>query len=272
MDRPEVYPTKACRGVTGRRAPLSIALAIVSAISAHEARAQAAPPEPTFGTTVVVPGGLHGTVYFIPKDSKVLPDFTSANIERVGEIWTNTLNVPPRHWRGGFPGLTGRFEWFAIDYNGRFWIERPGRYLFALLSDDGSRLFIDETPVIDNDCQHPPDLRLAAVQLEGGVHQIRVSYFQGPRDCLSLLLAIAGPDGQWRVFDATELKPPSNPDAWRFPEAGKMAIVPVTPAEASLNMTSLLERLVRADPAEKRLIDRKAGSGCFTAGARICTN
>ena len=67
--------------------------------------------------------------------------------------------------------------------SGHFWIaHRPGRYTFALLSDDGSRLFLDDTPVIDNDCQHPPDLRMAAVQLEGGGHRMRVSYFQGPRE------------------------------------------------------------------------------------------
>jgi PA14 domain len=86
----------------------------------------------------------------------------------VGEIWTNELNILPRHWRLGFPGLTERFEWFAIDYNGRFWIADAGRYAFALILDDGSRLFLDNTPVIDNDCLHAPDIRVAATQLEGG--------------------------------------------------------------------------------------------------------
>ncbi len=159
-----------------------------------------------FGTTVVIPGGLRGAVYFIPENTMVLPDFEDDRVQRVGEIWTNELNIPPRHWRDGFPGLTQRFEWFAIDYNGRFWIANPGRYTFALLSDDGSRLFVDDTPVIDNDCQHPPDVRLAAVQLEGGVHKIRVAYFQGPRDCLALILAVAGPDHQWRDFDVSRIQ------------------------------------------------------------------
>jgi len=154
-----------------------------------------------FGTTAVIPGGLRGSVYLIPKNTTVLPDFELDRVRRVGEVWANELNVPPRHWRLGFPGLTKRFEWFAIDYTGRFWIAQPGRYVFALLSDDGSRLFLDGVPVIDNDCQHPPDLRIAAVQLGGGGHRIRVSYFQGPRDCLALMLAVAGPDHQWKIFD-----------------------------------------------------------------------
>jgi hypothetical protein len=128
---------------------------------------------------------------------------------------------------------TERFEWFAIDCSGAFWIEKPGRYVFALLSDDGSRLFIDNTPIIDNDCQHPPDLRIAALKLDGGAHRIRVSYFQGPRDCLALILAVAGPDQQWKVFDIQEFKPPSNPEEWHYPESSAFAVVLRSPKKLS---------------------------------------
>jgi hypothetical protein len=136
---------------------------------------------PTFGTTVVIPSGLRGEIYFLPKDTTVLPDFENSSLEPVGTIWTTTLNIPPRHWRDGFPGITKRNEWFAINYTGRFWIDKPGWYKFALLSDDGSNLYIDDQLAIDNDCQHPPDTRAARVLLSGGIHRIRVPYFQGPR-------------------------------------------------------------------------------------------
>jgi len=175
-----------------------------------------------FGTTVVVPGGLHGDIYFLPKDTMQLPDFDG--VKSVGAIWTSELNVPPRHWSAGFPGVTDRFEWFAINYTGRFWIEQPGRYSFALLSDDGSKLYIDDNLIVDNDCQHPPDTRKATVTLSGGLHRIRVPYFQGPRDCLALMLAVAGPDGRWRLFNTEEFKPPSNPEDWKY----------ATPAELSV--------------------------------------
>ena len=219
---------------------------------------------------MVVPGGLRGTVYFIPKNTTVLPDFDRDQLQRVGEIWTETLNIPPRHWRAGFPGLTERFEWFAIDYNGRFWINKPGRYTFALLSDDGSRLFLDETPVIDNDCQHPPDLRLAAVKLEGGGHKIRVSYFQGPRDCLALVLAVAGPDEKWRLFSTKEFKPPSNPENWQYPAASSVILVPTTPEEASVTIDDLFRELTNADPNEKFAINSAVGKGCRFPAIRSC--
>ena len=47
---------------------------------------------PSFGTiSRGAPGGLRGTVYAIPKDTTVLPDFEHDHIERIGEVWTDTL-------------------------------------------------------------------------------------------------------------------------------------------------------------------------------------
>ncbi len=244
----------------------------ICALCAQEEPDQSTTAAPSFGTTVVQPGGLHGTVYFIPKDTTVLPDFERDEVQRIGEIWTDALGILPRHWRSGFPGLTERFEWFAIDYDGRFWIEQPGRYTFALISDDGSRLFLDGTPVIDNDCQHPPDIRIAAVKLEGGVHRIRVSYFQGPRDCLALVLAIAGPDRHWRLFSTKEFKPPSNPEDWRYPAANSVTIVPATPSEASLSMDHLFGQLGDSDSSENFALRSPTGKGCrFAAPVRSCS-
>jgi hypothetical protein len=122
-------------------------IALVSGMFAQHNGDEPMPSAATFGTTVVIPAGLRGSVYLIPKDTTVLPDFERDPVQRVGEVWTNELNIQPRHWRSGFPGLTERFEWFAIDYSGRFWIANPGRYAFALVSDDGSRLFLDDTPL-----------------------------------------------------------------------------------------------------------------------------
>lgn len=232
---------------------------------------KSAPAPPTFGTTVVLSAGLRGTVYAIPKDTTVLPDFEHDPLQRLGEIWTNTLNIPPRRWRAGFPGLTDRFEWFAIDYEGRFWIEEPGRYTFALISDDGSRLYLDDTPVIDNDCQHPPDLRVSAVQLEGGGHRIRVSYFQGPRDCLALVLAVAGPDHRWSVFSTEDFKAPSNPENWNYPAANTMMIVPTLPREASLTVSSLFHQLADTDPNDNFALNPKKNGGCSLEPVRSCS-
>jgi len=162
----------------------------------------------TFGTTVASNSGFRGEIYYLDPGTRRLPDFSK--LRPVGAIYTPYLCVPPRAFDQGFPGVTDRFEWFAIDYTGRFWFARPGRYRFALASDDGSILYIDGKPVIENDRVHPVAEKKAAVRLKAGAHTVRVSYFQGPRFHVALVLRVAGPGGEkLHVFHAGEFKPPA---------------------------------------------------------------
>jgi hypothetical protein len=169
----------------------------------------------SFGTTVVVPGGLEGVVYHISRNSKAIPDLR--RIKPQGKIYVSTLNIPLRDFTEGFPGVTKRQEWFAIEYTGRFWIEKPGPYRFALTSDDGSRLYIDDQTVVDNDGIHPAVTKAGSAELSGGIHTMRVQYFQGPRLQVALVLEIAGAAEELRVFSTDEFKPPANPEDWKFP-------------------------------------------------------
>lgn len=154
-------------------------------------------------------------IYRISPLSKFLPDFLQ--LDPLGVIYTSELNVTPRSFREGFPGVTDRFEWFAIDYSGRFWAQKPGLYRFEITSDDGSKLYIDGQLIVNNDGIHPPVTKLASVPLDVGVHRIRISYFQGPRESVALVLRVAKPGEEWRLFNTEEFKHP--PDAtWVNPE------------------------------------------------------
>jgi hypothetical protein len=161
-----------------------------------------------FGTTVVQPLGLKGQIYHLHRDTQYLPNFKK--MKPVGSIYTSTLNVPPEHFTQGFPGVTNRFEWFAIDYTGRFWVSRPGRYHFALLSDDGSKLYIDDRLVIENDGVHAVQEQHGVTELSEGMHHIRVSYFQGPRFEVALVLRVAGPEERLHLFSTDDFKPPAD--------------------------------------------------------------
>jgi hypothetical protein len=86
-------------------------------------------PSAVFGTTVVIPSGLLGNIYYLPRNTATLADLP--HLHPKGTIYTTSLNVPPQDFLIGFPGITQRFEWFAIDYSGKFWIETPGLYGFA---------------------------------------------------------------------------------------------------------------------------------------------
>jgi hypothetical protein len=112
--------------------------------------------------------------------------------------------------------VTGRFEWFAIDYSARFWIEKPGKYSFELLSDDGSALYIDERRVVDNDCMHAPISARGTISLDGGIHDMRAGYFQGPRWHVALVLSVKPPGEQWRIFNTDDFRPPPNPADWKY--------------------------------------------------------
>jgi hypothetical protein len=177
--------------------------------------AQTQDETPVFGTTVVLPSGLRGEVYNLKPNTSRLPNFK--RLKPVGVIYTNSLNIAPREFTSGFPGVTDRFEWFAIDYTGRFWIEKPGNYSFRLLSDDGAILYVDDHQVIDNDGAHVPVWRQGDLALPGGIHSVRVSYFQGRRFRLALVLQVKGPgDADYRVFSTEEFKPPPHPEDWKF--------------------------------------------------------
>ncbi len=173
------------------------------------AQDSSAPPV-TFGTTVVIPAGLRGEVYKIRHWTSHLPDFSKLHPK--GAIYTDALDVPAQDFKQGFPGVTERFEWFAIDYTGRFWIATPGLYRFALTSDDGARLYLDGQLIVDNDGMHPPETREGSLQLATGVHRMRVSYFQGPRFQVALVLKVAAPGGPLHVFSTREFKPPPDAD------------------------------------------------------------
>jgi hypothetical protein len=205
------------------RCPLPVTLSAALLLAVGSCAAQSSTelaqgePTPVFGTTVVIPSGLKGLVYHIHPNSTQLPDFKK--LKPAGPpIYTSSLNVPRENFTLGFPGVTDRIEWFAIDYTGKFWINDPGMYTFTLFSDDGAKLYIDDQELIDNDGIHPPRSMMGSVDLAGGLHFIRVSYFQGPKYYLALVLKVTGPKLKLRVFSTDEFKPPADPEQWRFPK------------------------------------------------------
>jgi outer membrane protein OmpA-like peptidoglycan-associated protein len=179
--------------------------AYAAAALALAAAAPAAAQGGSFGTAGAVPFALQGRVYFIPENSESLPDFS--RLRPQGTISTTMLDIQPQSFTVGFPGVTDRFEWFAIDYNGRIMLPQAGTYTFRLASDDGSKLFIDGREVIDNDGIHGTNQLDAEVTLAAGLHDVRVQYFQGPREEVALMLHW-GPDAEnLRPLDFGALAP-----------------------------------------------------------------
>ena len=142
-------------------------------------------------------GQLRGPVYLLPLETRQLPDFDA--LRPVGTLCTDGLGVTERRGYPGFPGLRNRTEWFGVDFQGTFVVSEPGPFRFRLTSDDGSKLYIDGAPVIDNDGYHATRSAEAAVSLAAGTHRIAVPYWQGPGP-LALELEVARPGESYEVF------------------------------------------------------------------------
>jgi len=59
---------------------------------------------------------------------------------------------------------------FACEWEGKFWIEKEGKYNFFTRSDDGSRLWINEKQVVDNWGLHGAREKKGTVELKAGWH------------------------------------------------------------------------------------------------------
>lgn len=146
-------------------------------------------------------GTLTAQYYYLPEGTEALPDFDSLTPD--GTIEKPTLNVPERSYIRGFPGVPDRREYFGVLYTGSFALEQPGGYGFRLLSDDGSRLYIDGELVADNNGTHPVTEAEGAVNLEAGTHRLRVEYFQGPREEIALQLFVTLPGEEEQIFSVS---------------------------------------------------------------------
>ena len=93
-------------------------------------------------------------------------------------------------------------------------IEVPvtGDYTFYLGSDDGSRLKIGNTTVVDNDGLHPFAVRQGTIQLDAGRHAITVEFFEsGGQDRLTVEYSGPGINRQIIPASALSQQAPSAP-------------------------------------------------------------
>ncbi|MAW78548.1 MAG: hypothetical protein CMJ95_14365 [Planctomycetes bacterium] len=99
-----------------------------------------------------------------------------------------------------------RSDRFGIRFSGEFLVAQEGRYEFALNSDDGSKLWIDNELVVDNDGEHGPTTKSGHKLLTSGWHSIDVRVWEnGGGEVIGLQWS--GPGiSQARQFRPAELR------------------------------------------------------------------
>jgi len=105
-------------------------------------------------------------MYFEPSGKISLQDdMNVAALKRTAVASTISEKVKQR---------TDRFE---IDFHGYIKIDKDAIYSFFTNSDDGSKLFIDDEEVVNNDGDHGAVEKNGKIALKKGLHKIRVLYF-----------------------------------------------------------------------------------------------
>jgi predicted neuraminidase len=69
-------------------------------------------------------------------------------------------------------------ELFGLKYSGYIKVPEEDVYTFSTLSNDGSRLYLADKLVVDNDGQHGAYEKVGEIALQKGWHKIELSYFQ----------------------------------------------------------------------------------------------
>ena len=109
-----------------------------------------------------------------------LPDFSKQSIVKTGTSTSIKL---------GNGEITNAF---AYDFNGYIKLTTEGTYTFYTNSDDGSKLFIDDAEIVNNDGAHGAIEKSGSICLKAGYHKIRVQYFDKSGG-KSLSISYAGP-------------------------------------------------------------------------------
>jgi uncharacterized repeat protein (TIGR03806 family) len=109
--------------------------------------------------------GLHYAYYELA-DPRLLPNFSQLTPVKTG--LSATFDLSPRN----------RNDWFAFEFWGYLRVIEGGTYTFYTNSDDGSRLYLNDALIVDNDGLHGPVEASGAVTLQPGYHELRVTMFE----------------------------------------------------------------------------------------------
>ncbi len=131
-----------------------------------------------FGSGTADATSFKGNIYFVPAGTTKVPDVSTLTPN--GYLFTKEINVAPQAFSTGFPGVDAtKKDNFVIHYEAPIVITSDIDYDFRVVADDGAKLFIDGTPIVDNDGpRSAPAEKSGPVHLKAGTHILTVDYLQ----------------------------------------------------------------------------------------------
>ncbi|MCK5347173.1 MAG: chitobiase/beta-hexosaminidase C-terminal domain-containing protein, partial [Candidatus Heimdallarchaeota archaeon] len=118
-------------------------------------------------------------------DWKKLPDFNS--LIPISSGITSHFGV----------SLKLRDDYYGFVFSGHLYIPKRGSYTISTISNDGSKLYLNDNLLINNDGEHGMREVEAVITLQKGLHPIKVTYFQtGAGNDLKVTIQGAGLEKQ----------------------------------------------------------------------------
>ena len=103
----------------------------------------------------------------------------------LGSFYMDQFDVTARDWQQGFPkfpaSLSHLRENYAVRCFAKLRVTHTGQHTFSITSDDGMRVLLNNSPVVQDDGLHAPRTATANVNLVKGLYNMEVQWFQGPR-------------------------------------------------------------------------------------------
>lgn len=108
-----------------------------------------------------------------------------AGAPHLGSFYMDKFDVTTRDWQQGFPkfpaSLSHLREYYAVRCFTKLKVTEAGMHTFSITSDDGMRVLLNGSPVVQDDGLHPPRTTTSSVNLVKGLYNMEVQWFQGPR-------------------------------------------------------------------------------------------
>ncbi len=125
-------------------------------------------PIPASGQLAPVAGAVPQNFAFAEYEGtwNVLPDFTALTPIATGQ--SDTIGL----------GVTAQTETFGLVFTHTLTVPSDGVYTFTTTSDDGTKLYIDEQLVVNNDGLHGARTIANTIPLTAGTHSLRVEFFE----------------------------------------------------------------------------------------------
>lgn len=150
---------------------------------------RAAVPPSALSSRARAPHGLNGNFFSTPAALSKLPQFPlGKDFPLLKDALVTDINYPSVSSFSNL-GLATRFIGL---FTGVINIPSSGKWTLFSESDDGSKVYVDDILVVDNDGSHGMTEKSNSVDLSKGSHSIRVEFFNGDGPG-GLVLRWAGP-------------------------------------------------------------------------------